>query len=229
MLKVEDIHTYYGESYILQGVSLNVNKGEIVTLLGRNGAGKTTTLRSIMGLTPPKRGKIEYKGEEITGKKPHEIFHKGIALVPQGRRIFSSLTVLENLKIASSRKGPWNLEKVLDIFPSLKERLGHRGNELSGGEQQMLAIARALMGNPELILLDEPSEGLSPIVLNAIAKVLVKLREEGFTILLVEQNVQMALEIGDRHYIIDQGRVTMEATSKELAKNEEIKRKYLSI
>jgi len=229
MLKLDNIQTYYGESHILQGVSLEISEKEIVTLLGRNGAGKTTTLRSIMGFTPPRFGKIIYKGEDVTGKKPHEMFHKGIGHAPQGRRIFTSLMLIENLNLGARKQSSWTVEKIMDLFPPLKGRESHRGNELSGGEQQMLAIGRALMGGPNLILLDEPSEGLAPLIVKTLMDVIRRLKDEGLTILLVEQNIEMALELGDRHYIIDQGIITHQANSREFLEDENIKTQYLTI
>ena len=230
ILEVKDIHTYYGESYILQGVSLEINQGEIVTLLGRNGAGKTTIVKSIVGLTPPKRGEIVYRQKNIVNLKPYEIVRLGIGYVPEDRRIFSTLTVLENLHVAEGkRQGMWNLESIFDLFPSLKERIEHKGNQLSGGEQQMLTIARALMGNPELILLDEPSEGLAPIIVKGIAEAIKKMKRRGMTVLLVEQNVLMTLKLADRHYIIDSGKIIYQGLNKELMANREIQKNYLSV
>ena len=229
MLKLDNIQTYYKESHILQGVSLEIAEREIVTLLGRNGAGKTTTLRIIMGFTPPRFGKIIYNEEDVTGKKPHEMFQKGIGHVPQGRRIFTSLMLVENLNLGARKRSSWNVEKIMDLFPPLRGREFHRGNELSGGEQQMLAIGRALMGGPNLILLDEPSEGLAPIIVRTLMDVIRRLKDEGLTILLVEQNIEMALELGDRHYIIDQGIITHQANSREFLEDEDIKTKYLTI
>jgi branched-chain amino acid transport system ATP-binding protein len=179
LLEVKDIHTYYGESYILQGVSLEVEKGEVVTLLGRNGAGKTTTLKSIIGLVRARRGSIIYMGEDITGKETHKVVQSGVGYVPEDRRIFTTLNVLENLKIAKSKAhGMWKLEKVFDLFPSLEERKHHAGNQLSGGEQQMLTIARSLMSNPELILLDEPSQGLAPLIVEDIVEAIRNMKYE---------------------------------------------------
>lgn len=231
MLEVKDIHTYYGESYVIQGVSLELEEGEILTLLGRNGAGKTTTLRSIMGLRPPRRGQILYRGQEITHLNPFEIARLGIGLVPEDRRIFMSLTVDENLNIAvqGQRTDRWNLQAVRDLFPILHERRQHRGIQLSGGEQQILAIARALMGNPKLLILDEPCEGLAPIIVKLIAETIVSVSKEGVTIFLVEQNVEMTLKIAHRHYVIDQGRIIYTGSNDELAANQEIRDKYLSV
>lgn len=231
MLEVKDIHTYYGESYVIQGVSLELEEGEILTLLGRNGAGKTTTLRSIMGLRPPRSGQILYQGQEITRLSPFEIARLGIGMVPEDRRIFTSLTVDENLNIAiqAQRSGRWNLQTVRELFPILYERRQHRGLQLSGGEQQILAIARALMGNPKLLILDEPCEGLAPIIIKLIAETIASVSKEGVTILLVEQNVEMTLRIADRHYVIDQGKIIYAGSNDELADNQEIRDKYLSV
>ena len=231
MLEVKDIHTYYGESYVIQGISLELREGEILTLLGRNGAGKSTTLRSIMGLEPPRRGQIFYRGEEITHLKPFEIAQLGIGMVPEDRRIFTSLSVDENLNIAiqGQRKGRWDLQAVRELFPILYERRQHRGLQLSGGEQQILAIARALMGNPRLLILDEPCEGLAPIIIKLIAETIDAVSKEGVTIFLVEQNVEMTLKIAHRHYVIDQGKVIYTGSNEELSTNQEIRDKYLSV
>jgi branched-chain amino acid transport system ATP-binding protein len=230
ILEVKDIHTYYGESYILQGVSLGINRGEIVTLLGRNGAGKTTTIKSIVGLTPPKSGAIFYHQENITNRKPHEIVRLGIGYVPEDRRIFTTLTVLENLQVAEGkRKGMWNLESIFTLFPRLEERRKHKGNQLSGGEQQMLTIARSLMGNPELILVDEPSEGLAPIIVEGIAAAIKSMKSQGMAVLLVEQNVLMTLKLADRHYVIDSGKIIYQGLNEELMANREIQKRYLSV
>ncbi len=231
MLNVEDIHTYYGESYVIQGVSLNLDEGEILTLLGRNGAGKTTTLRSIMGLTPPRRGRVIYKGKEITQQKPFEIARLGIGMVPEDRRIFNGLTVEENLNLAiqTNRPGRWNLQSVYELFPHLAKRKKNRGSQLSGGEQQMLAIARSLMGNPNLILLDEPSEGLSPILIKAIAETILTIAREGLSILLVEQNVEMTIKIAHRHYVIDGGKIIYTGSNDDFIQNRDVREKYLTI
>ncbi len=231
MLEVKDIHTYYGESYVIQGVSLELKEKEILTLLGRNGAGKSTTLRSIMGLRPPRSGKIIFENREITHLNPFEIARLGIGMVPEDRRIFSSLTVYENLNLAvqTKRKGSWNLEVVQDLFPILQKRKQNRGWQLSGGEQQILAIARALMGNPSLLILDEPCEGLAPIIIKLIAETISNVSKEGLTILLVEQNVEMTLKIAHRHYVIDQGKIIYTGSNDELAANQEIRDKYLSV
>jgi len=229
MLEVKDIHTYYGISHILFGVSLTVAKGEIVCLLGRNGAGKTTTLRSIMGLTLPRQGSIKFKGEEIIGKEPYVLVRRGMGYVPGDRRIFADLTVGENLEIAERKGGEWNKARVYQLFPALKEIESRRGGYLSGGEQQMLTIARALMGNPEFLLLDEPTEGLAPLLVKALEEQIRKLRDEGLTMLLAEQNVRSALRLSDRGFIIDNGAIRYEGSIKELRENEEIRKKYLLV
>lgn len=229
MLEVKEIHTYYGMSHILFGISLSVSRGEVVCLLGRNGAGKTTTLRSIMGLTPPRQGSIKFKEEEIVGKKPFMLARRGMAYVPDDRRIFVDLTVGENLEIAERRGGEWNKDKVYQLFPALKEIESRRGGYLSGGEQQMLTIARALMGNPEFLLLDEPTEGLAPLLIKALEERITKLKETGLTVLLAEQNVRSALRLSDRGYIIDNGVIRYQGSIKELRENEEIRKKYLLV
>ena len=229
MLEVKEIHTYYGMSHILFGVSLSVSQGEVVCLLGRNGAGKTTTLRSIMGLTPPRQGSIKFKEEEIVGKKPFMLARRGMAYVPDDRRIFADLTVGENLEIAQRKGGEWNKEGVYQLFPALKEIESRRGGYLSGGEQQMLTIARALMGNPEFLLLDEPTEGLAPLLVKALEERITKLKETGLTVLLAEQNVRSALRLSDRGYIIDNGVIRYQGSIKELRENEEIRKKYLLV
>jgi branched-chain amino acid transport system ATP-binding protein len=234
MLKVQNIHTYYGQSHILQGVSLRVERGEIVLLSGRNGAGKTTTIRSIMGLVPPKSGEIQFLEEKITGIPVHLISQKRISLVPEGRKIIPGLSVFENLKLATLKnrdktRSAGLLEQIAQIFPRLKERWTQEGTSLSGGEQQMLAIARALVSDPLLILIDEPSEGLSPIMVEKIAEVLKEIQRKGTTILLVEQNTDMALEISDRCYLMDEGVIKFEGSPEEIKNNEEIQREYLAI
>ncbi len=231
MLKINDVHTYYGESHVLHGVALEVLEGEVVCLLGRNGAGKTTTLRSIMGLTPARQGSILLSGTDITQKKPYEIGRMGVAWVPEERRIFSTLTVIENLKIAERKgaNGKWGLETIFPIFTQLAERKDNRGNQLSGGEQQMLAVARALMGNPHLILLDEPTEGLAPLIVESVIQVIQKIKNEGVTILLVEQNVEASLKVAHRHYILEQGKIVAHIENEELKKDRTLREKYLSI
>jgi branched-chain amino acid transport system ATP-binding protein len=223
ILALEDVHTYYGDSWVLQGVSLAVERGAIVALLGRNGMGKTTVIRSIAGLTRPRRGAITFKETPLVGRSPHAIAQLGIGLVPQGRRIFPSLTVRENLMLAASslararggrgaRGERWTLDAVLADFPNLAERIGHRALHLSGGEQQMLAIGRALMANPDLILMDEPSEGLAPVLVERLAEILRGLRAHGHSVLLVEQNVSFALAVADCVYVLVTGRVVHEAS-----------------
>ncbi len=232
MLKLTDVETYYWESYILRGISMEVPQGAVVALLGRNGMGKTTTIRSIVGLTPPRRGKIMLKEKDITGLPPHKIAHMGVGLVPQGRHIFPSLTVEENLT-ASAREvvqpGAWTLDRVYSFFPVLKQRAKYRGNLLSGGEQQMLAIGRALMTNPDLLLMDEPSEGLAPVMVLELGRIIEQLKERRFSILLVEQNVTMALTIADYVYIINRGEIVFEAEPEALRDNEELKNRYLGV
>jgi branched-chain amino acid transport system ATP-binding protein len=232
MLEVEGIHTFYGLSHILFDVSLRVELQEVVCLLGRNGAGKTTTMKSVIGITPPKQGIIRYKGEEITGTDPYLLARKGISYVPDDRRIFADLTVGENLEIAEKKAKSgeeWNRERVYGLFPALKEIENRRGGCLSGGEQKMLAIARALMGNPELILLDEPFEGLAPALVRILEGQIKKLKEAGLTVLLAEQNVRSALKLSDRGYIIDNGQIRYHGSIGELRDNEEVRKKYLLV
>ena len=231
MLKVQGIQTYYGESHILHGVDLEIKKGEVVCLLGRNGAGKTTTLRSVMGLTPPKEGSILLNGENIIRKKPYEIGRMGVAWVPEERRIFKTLTVMENLRIAERKgdTGRWTIESIMEIFTNLAARRENRGDELSGGEQQMLAVARALMRNPHLVLLDEPTEGLAPIMVDAVMEVIQKIKAEGVTIFLVEQNVEASMKVAHRHYILEQGKVVAHISNDELKKDRSLREQYLSI
>lgn len=231
MLEVVDIHSYYGESHVLHGVSLKVEQGQVIALLGRNGMGKTTIARSIIGFTPPRRGVVRFKGKEINGLEPYQITRMGLALVPQGRGIFPSLNVKENLTIAarnSNRDGAWNLERIYSLFPILKERANFYANRLSGGEQQMLSIARALMTNPDLLLMDEPSEGLAPLIVQEISLVINQLRGS-LSVLLAEQNLSMALGLADYVYVISKGAVVYESTPQELRTNEEVKSKHLGI
>jgi branched-chain amino acid transport system ATP-binding protein len=232
MLELVDVHTYYGESHVLQGVSLKVEEGSVVALLGRNGMGKTTTINSIIGLTPPRRGKIIFKGIELTVLKPYQIPQMGIGLVPQGRRIFPSLSVKENLTMAARSRGkgePWSLDKVYSLFPILKERDKLKGNLLSGGELQMLCIGRALMTNPDLLLMDEPSEGLAPLIVRELGSTISQLRCSGLSILLVEQNIRLALSVADYVYILSKGIVVYESTPDELRDNDEVQTKYLGV
>jgi branched-chain amino acid transport system ATP-binding protein len=232
MLELLDIHTYYGESYVLCGVSLKVSEGAVVALLGRNGMGKTTTLRSIIGFTPPRRGRIVYGEKEITAFPPEKIARLGVGLVPQGRDIFPSLSVKENLTMAARGAGKaesWSLNEVYSLFPILKTRSACRGTLLSGGEQQMLAIGRALMTNPRLILMDEPSEGLAPLIVREVGNIISKLRSRGFSILLVEQNLPMALKAADYLYILSNGKIVYESTPDQLKSNDEIKARYIGV
>ena len=232
MLKLNDIHTYYGASYVLQGISLEVKEGSVVALLGRNGMGKTTTIRSIIGFNPPSRGEINFKGENITRLPPNRIANMGIGLVPQGRRIFPSLSVAENLTMAArniSKADAWSLDKIYTLFPILKARAKYKGTLLSGGEQQMLTIARALMINPDLVLMDEPSEGLAPILVYEVGHIIDRLKKRGLSILLVEQNLNLALGVADYVYIISKGVIEYQSTPEELRHNDEIKAKYIGV
>jgi branched-chain amino acid transport system ATP-binding protein len=234
ILEVEGINTYYETSHILFDVSLSVNRGEIVCLLGRNGAGKTTTMRSIMGLTPPKNGNIRFNGEELRGRPPDYIARKGMGYVPDNRLIFPDLTVLENLelgiKMPKNLQGElWTVERIYELFPILAQRKHQFGGTLSGGEQQMLTVGRTLMGNPELILLDEPVEGLAPLVVKDLGKQILKIKEMGQTILFSEQNVNFATLTSDRAYVIDKGTIRYHGSIEELSADEEIKKKYLMI
>lgn len=229
MLSVNGIHTFYGLSHILFDVSLTVSQGEIVGLLGRNGAGKSTTMRSIMGLTPPRQGTITFKAEPITREKAFLLVRRGIAYVPDDRRVFADLSVDDNLEITFRRNEDWNKERVYDLFPVLGEIKSRRSGNLSGGEQQMLAVGRALMSSPELLLLDEPTEGLAPLIVRDLEKQILKLRETGISILLSEQNVKSALKLISRVYVIDNGRIRFEGPLAEFEANEEIKKKYLMV
>jgi len=233
MLQVEKIHTFYGSSQILFDVSLEVSLGEVVGLLGRNGAGKTTTLRSIMGLTRPKGGKISYKGEDILGMPTYKIAKMGIGYVPEDRIIFPDLSVLDNLNLASKTsfgsENGWTAERVFGLFPVLKARAHQNGGTLSGGEQQMLTIARTLMGNPELILVDEPTEGLAPLLVNEVRKLVLAIAETGTTILLSEQNINFSLKSSKRVYIIEKGEIQYEGSVESLRENESIMKKYLAV
>ena len=230
MLIVEDIHTYYGDSYVLQGVSLAVEPGAVVALLGRNGVGKTTLIRSIMGMTPPRRGRIVMEGHDITGLPPNRIARVGIGLVPQGRRIFPSLSVREHLEIAvRATPGGWTIERVFEMFPNLRERQHLPGNKLSGGEQQMLAVGRALVGNPQLVLMDEPSEGLSPLMVREVARLIATLKAIGTSILLVEQKVGFAIAHSDEIHIMTKGRIVQSCSPAELAGNEDIQSRLLGV
>ncbi|MBU3537849.1 ABC transporter ATP-binding protein [Polynucleobacter sp. UK-Gri1-W3] len=234
MLRVENLNAWYDRSHVLQGVSLEVNKGEIVTLMGRNGAGKTTTLRSLMGLLSKRQGKASIDGTSFLDLPAHERFHLGLAYVPEDRRIVPGLTVKENLElgvIAKKNSGDMGVlvDEIAETFPRLKERLNQDGTSMSGGEQQMLAIARAMIGKPKVILLDEPSEGIMPVLVEEMFELFAKLKQQGLTILLVEQNVQQALKISDRAYILDQGKIVFHDTAQNLLNNDEIQQKYCAV
>ncbi len=220
-LEAHDLHAGYGKSQILHGVGLRADAGEIVAILGRNGAGKTTTLRALLGLTPPRRGRVEVLGRVTTGWPPFRVAALGVGYVPEGRRIFANLTVDENLKVPLERPGPWTLERVYRTFPRLKQRSAHRGSQLSGGEQEMLAIARALLLNPSLLVLDEPSQGLAPRIVQELFEVVAGIRADGTAVLLVEQKVQAAVEIADRVYVMDDGRVVFEGDAAEFGADAE--------
>ena len=221
VLEAQGLQTFYGKSHILHGVGLEVREGEIVTLLGRNGAGKTTTLRSLIGLTHAREGTIRIFGQETTAWAPYRVAALGVGFVPEGRRIFANLTVDENLRVPLERKGPWTIPRVYELFPRLRERKGNMGRQLSGGEQEMLAIARALLLNPRLLMLDEPSQGLAPLIVRQVLDVIVAMRKEGMSVLLVEQNVRAAVEVADRAYVLDDGKVAYEGPAAEFAKDEE--------
>ena len=234
LLSVREIHTYYGDSYVLQGPSLEQRAGSIVAILGRNGMGKTTFIRSVAGLTPPRDGEIRFQGRSLIGHPPYAIAQSGIALVPQGRRIFPSLSVRENLLLPTSglarpRPGRWNLKAVLEQFPQLAERRQHPGGALSGGEQQMLAVGRALMANPDLILMDEPSEGLSPKLVQQIEGIMKSMREHGHAVLLVEQNFALAMQVADYIHVVSAGRFVFEGTPAELERSPEVLDQHLGV
>jgi branched-chain amino acid transport system ATP-binding protein len=228
MLDVDAVHTYYGESHILHGVSLRVGAGEAVAILGRNGVGKTTLIRTIVGFTPPRAGQVRLDGRPIHRWPPYRIARAGLGLVPQGRRIFAPLSVTENL-LLGARAGGWTDGRVYETFPRLKERAAQGGGTLSGGEQEMLAIGRALMTNARLLLLDEPSEGLAPLIVREIGRTFVRLKEDGLSILLVEQNVPLALRVADRVYVMSKGQIVYHGTPDELDANEEVKRRFLGL
>lgn len=220
-LEVAGLQTFYGKSHILHDVGLTVGEGEIVVLLGRNGAGKTTTLRSIMGLTPPREGSVTLFGKDATRMSPYRVAGLGVGYVPEGRKIFANLTVEDNLRVPVVRPGPWNTERVFETFPRLAERRDNRGRQLSGGEQEMLSIARALLLNPKLLLLDEPSQGLAPLIVKEVFQIIKTMREEGISVLLVEQNVRVSLAIADRAYVLDDGAIIYDGSAAELADDEE--------
>ncbi len=243
LLSIRDMHTYYEDSYVLQGISLEVPQGKIIAILGRNGMGKTTLIRSIFGLTPPRLGSVEYKGQSLIGLAPFRIAQMGLALVPQGRRIFKNLSVLENLQLPTSslagsrtkkadthtNENRWTREKILDEFPQLRDRLQNGGNELSGGEQQMLAIGRALVANPDLVLMDEPSEGLSPRFVLHVGEIMKRMRSLGHAILLVEQNLALALSVADHVHIIASGRFVFSGTPEELQSRPDVLDEHLGV
>jgi len=230
MLEVRDIHTYYGDSHILQGISLNMERGQVVAILGRNGMGKTTLIRSIIGFTAPRRGQVFFKERDVTGWPSNRVVSLGLGLVPQGRRVFPSLTVAENLSVAANRNGgPWTTERVMELFPRLRERRENSAGKLSGGEQQMLAIARALMTNPDLLLMDEPTEGLAPLLVREVGRVIENLKSQGLSILLVEQNLPLALRVSDYVHVLSRGRIVYSSAPQELWENEEIKKRYLGL
>ena len=229
MLELADIHTYYGESHVLQGVSLAVAAGQVVAILGRNGAGKTTLIRSVIGFTPARRGTVRFKDADITRWPPYRAVERGMALVPQGRRVFRSLTVLENLDVARRDGGRWTRARVLELFPRLADRSRNRADKLSGGEQQMLAIGRALMTNPELLLMDEPTEGLAPLIVREVGRIIGELKREGLSILLVEQNLPLALSVADAVHVLSRGQIVYASTPAALMANEPIKSRYLGV
>lgn len=231
MLDVKGIHTYYGTSHILFGISFEVKEGEAVCLLGRNGAGKTTTFRSIIGLTPPRSGSIRFREKEVVGKPPYRIARMGIGFVPDDRRIFPDLTVRQNILVARrDREGAtWTLERIYSLFPKLKDLDTHMGTQLSGGEQQMLTIARTLMTNPQLLLLDEPGEGLAPLVIKAMEEQLGEIKKSGLTMLICEHNVGLSMALSDRCYVMDKGTIRFQGSIEELKKDEEVRKKYLMV
>lgn len=238
MLELKDVNTYYGTSHVLQGVSFEVPEGRCTALLGRNGAGKTTTIHSVAGLTPPRGGSISFRGKKVSGLAPHKISKLGIGLVPQGRRIFPSLTIRENLTTPArggvggsigGQREPWTLRGVYDLFPILEEREGNMGNQLSGGQQQMLAIGRALMTNPEFVLMDEPSEGLAPVIIDQVGDIVLKLKEMGLSILLVEQHVSLACRAADEVLVMNKGRIVWRGKPDELLTNESVQHEYLGV
>ena len=232
MLRVADIHVYYGDSHVLQGVSLDVHAGEIVALLGRNGAGKSTTMKGIVGVNPPKSGQVIFNGEDIAGRPVYETVRKGIAFVPEDRRIFPGLTVRENLEVAvlppRQAHTAWTIERTYDVFPLLHRLKNRKGGNLSGGEQQMLAIARALVGNPTLLLLDEPCEGLAPVIVEELGRIISGIKSD-IPVLLSEQNAFFALSIADRGYVIDKGVIRYEGSRQDLITNTEVQSRYLSV
>jgi branched-chain amino acid transport system ATP-binding protein len=229
MLSIEDVHTYYGDSYILQGVTLALKPGQVVALLGRNGAGKTTLARSIVGLSPARRGRILFKDTDITRLPAYRIARMGIGLVPQGRHAFPSLTVKEHLQVTARGQGPWNFDRIIELFPNLAERLHSLGGMLSGGEQQLLVVARALVGNPGLLLMDEPTEGLAPLMVRELGRTIKSLKSAGTSILLIEQQLAFALRYADIVFIMNKGRIVHHCTPGELAADADTKARYLGV
>ncbi|MCA1960579.1 MAG: ABC transporter ATP-binding protein [Desulfomonile sp.] len=231
MLRLEGVEAYYGDSHILKGLSFELKGGEVATLLGRNGAGKTTTLRTIMGLVPSRKGKITFDQKDITKLRPYRIASLGVGYVPEERAVFPSLSVLENLTLPASKTshGLWSLDKIYGYFPVLKQRLDHRGSQLSGGEQQMLAIARVLTMDVKLVLLDEPTEGLAPFLVREIGRIIDEIRKAGVTILLVEQNTRFAMQVADRHHILYNGRIAWQGTTAEFAADADLQKRYLGV
>ncbi len=236
ILTLKGVNTFYEKSHILQYVSMEVNEGEVVGLLGRNGVGKSTTLKSISGVVPPRSGSIHFKGNDIDGMKPHQITRLGVGYVPEERRIFANLTVRQNLLLGiksgqqeNMDKGGWNIERAYELFPLLKKRDGHKGGNLSGGEQQMLAIVRTLMGNPELLLLDEPTEGLAPMLVEAVSNVIQEIHQAGISILLVEQGFEVILDLTSRTYVMSKGQIVFEGTCQDLEHNHEVRERYLEV
>jgi branched-chain amino acid transport system ATP-binding protein len=233
LLKVEEIHTFFGKSHILQGVSLEIERGEIVGLLGRNGVGKSTTLKSIVGLVSPARGSIQFKGEEVVGLRPYKVCRLGIGYVPEERRIFPGLTVRENLligvKLNHQVGDPWTIEKIYNYFPQLEKRDRQKGRHLSGGEQQMLTIGRTLMGNPELLLVDEPTEGLAPLLVELLIQIFRSINGKGCSILIVEHAIDVALNLAARAYIMSKGKIVFKGVGQEVYENEEVRKKYLEV
>lgn len=229
LLEIDEIHTYYGKSHVLQGVSLDVDRGEIVALMGRNGAGKTTTMRSIMGIAPPKRGTITFDGETISGKDPHEIARTGIGFVPEERRIFPDLTVRENLEAVATSDSEYDTARIFDEFPLLERRKNNLGKQLSGGEQQMLAVARAMIIGPELLLLDEPSEGLAPVIVDDLEAVLARICDTGMTVLLAEQNMKFVFSLAERGYIISKGQIVWDGTVEDVQEDQDLLDAHIGI
>jgi branched-chain amino acid transport system ATP-binding protein len=236
MIEVKDIHSYYGKSHILHGVSLELKEGELVCLLGRNGVGKSTTLKSIMGIVRPTHGSIRFDGKELVGSQPYQVARLGVGYVPEDRRIFKSLTVHENLlmgtqkaKNSNAAEKAWTIERIYEIFPNLRERRGNKGSHLSGGEQQMLTVARTLMGNPKLILVDEPTEGLAPLIVKDVLEMLSAVQKSGVTVLMVEQNFKAAIKVADRFYIMAKGQMVFEGDAAALLAAEDVRKNYLEV